>query len=94
MLDPLSAIREDHDVVGWGVDSGSGDDGAYGDGHEALLVNGGGIDGSTGAYFANADEDLHAVGALAPLIPGAIGCIVIRPDGRRLLARAVRDPLA
>jgi hypothetical protein len=36
---------------------GAGDDGAYGDGHEALLVNGGGIDGGTGAYFANADED-------------------------------------
>jgi len=64
------------------------------DGHEALLVNGGGIDGGKGAYFANAGDDLHAVGMLAPIIDGFIGCIVIRPDGRRVLARAVRDPLA
>ena len=63
------------------------------DGHEALLVNGGGVDGGTGAFFANAGEDLHAVGSLAPLID-AIGCIVIRPDGSRVLARAVPDPLA
>jgi hypothetical protein len=35
------------------------------DGHEALLVNGGGIDGKAGAYFANAGDDLHAVGTLA-----------------------------
>ena len=30
------------------------------DGHEALLVNGGGIDGGAGAYFANAGEDLRS----------------------------------
>ena len=47
-----------------------------------------------GAFFANAGEDLHAVGSLAPLIPGHIGCIVIRPDGSRTLARAVPDPAA
>lgn len=64
------------------------------DGHEALLVNGGGIDGGDGAYSANASEDVHAVGSLDPLIPGAIGCIVIRPDGSRYLARAVPDPQA
>jgi hypothetical protein len=52
------------------------------DGAEALIV-----------YFANAGEDVHAVGSLDPLIPGAIGCIVIRPDGGRYLARAVPDPL-
>jgi hypothetical protein len=40
------------------------------DGHEALLVNGGGIDGGDGAYFANAGDDLHAVGTLAPIIEG------------------------
>lgn len=34
------------------------------DGHEALLVNGGGIDGGQGAYVANAGEDVHAVGLL------------------------------
>jgi hypothetical protein len=41
------------------------------DGHEALLVNGGGIDGGPGAYFANAGEDLHAVGSLDPLATSA-----------------------
>jgi hypothetical protein len=64
------------------------------DGSEALLVDGGGIDGGTGAFFANYGEDVHVVGSLAPLIPGAIGCIVIKPDGSRSLARAVPDPLA
>ena len=64
------------------------------DGHEALLVNGGGIDGGAGAFFANAGEDLHAVGKLDPLVPGHVGCIVIRPDGSRHVAGAVPDPLA
>lgn len=64
------------------------------DGHEALLVDGGGLDGGDGAYFANAGEDVHAVGSMAPIIDGAIGCIVIRPDGSRYVARAVPDPLA
>jgi hypothetical protein len=62
------------------------------DGHEALLVKGGGIDGGDGAYFANAGEDVHAVGSLAPLAP-VVGCIVIRPDRTRVLARVVPDPL-
>ncbi len=64
------------------------------DGHEALLVNGGGIDGGAGAFFANHGEDVHAVGSLAPILDGFIGCIVIKPDGRRYVARAVPDPLA
>jgi hypothetical protein len=64
------------------------------DGHEALLVNGGGIDGGAGAYFANYGEDVHAVGSLAPIIDGYIGRIVIKPDGSRYVARAVPDPLA
>jgi hypothetical protein len=63
-----------------------------GDGHEALLVNGGGIDGGNGAYFANAGEDLHAVGSLAPIVEGFIGCIVIKQDGSRYVA-PVPDPL-
>jgi hypothetical protein len=63
------------------------------DGHEALLVNGGGIDGGSGAYFANAGDDMHAVGSPAPLIAGQVGYIVSRPDGSRRLARAVPDPL-
>ncbi|HEX6585126.1 MAG TPA: hypothetical protein VF052_00070 [Solirubrobacterales bacterium] len=33
-------------------------------------------------------------GSLAPIIDGYIGCIVIRPDGGRYVARAVPDPLA
>jgi hypothetical protein len=63
------------------------------DGHEALLVNGGGIDGGAGAFFANCGDDLYAVGSLDWLLPGYVGCIVIRPDGSRFLARAVPDPL-
>jgi hypothetical protein len=61
---------------------------------EALIVDGGGLDGGDGTYFANAGEDVHAVGTLDPLIPGYVGCVVIRPDGSRQLARAVPDPLA
>ena len=64
------------------------------DGHEALLVNGGGLDGGDGAYFANAGDDVHAVGTLAPIIEGYIGCIVIRPDGSRYVAQVMPDPLA
>jgi hypothetical protein len=64
------------------------------DGHEALLLNGGGIDGGSGAYFVNAGQDLHAVGSLDPIVAGHLGCIVIRPDGSRYVARAVPDPLA
>ena len=64
------------------------------DGHQALLVNGGGIDGDDGAYFANAGEDVHVVGSMAPLIPGHIGSIVIKPDGTRRMARVMPDPLA
>ena len=63
------------------------------DGAEALLVNGGGIDGGNGAYFANYGDDVHAVGSLAPIIDGCLGCIVIRPDASRYIARAVPDPL-
>jgi hypothetical protein len=44
--------------------------------------------------FAIAGADLHAVGPTAPMIPGYVGCIVLRPDGSRQLIRAVPDPLA
>jgi hypothetical protein len=64
------------------------------DGHQALLVNGGGLDGGAGAFLVNYGDDVHAVGMLDPIVPGHIGCIVIRPDGSRVLARAVPDPLA
>ena len=64
------------------------------DGVEALSVNGGGIDGGSGTHFVNYGDDVHAYGSLDPLIPGHVGCIVIRPDGSRYLARAVPDPLA
>ena len=39
-------------------------------------------------------NSVHAVGTLAPLVEGYVGCIVIRPDGSRVLARAVPNPLA
>jgi hypothetical protein len=64
------------------------------DGHEALLIDGGGLDGGSGTFFANAGQDVHAVGLLSPLVEGHVGCIVIAPDGSRVLARALRDPLA
>jgi hypothetical protein len=64
------------------------------DGHEALLLDGGGIDGGNGVHFANSGDDVHAVGSLAPIADGYIGCIVIQPDGSRYVARAVPDPLA
>ena len=46
-----------------------------------------------GIYFANAGEDVHAVGSMAQAFP-AVGCIVIRPDRTRVLAQVVPDPLA
>ena len=64
------------------------------DGAEALLVDGGGIDGGNGVYFANAGEDVHAIGSIAPLVPGHVGCVVIPPDRRRYLAQVQPDPLA
>ena len=64
------------------------------DGHQGLVVDGGGFDGGPGIYFANAGDDLHAVGSLAPIVVGYVGCIVISPDGSRRLAHAVRDPMA
>ena len=39
------------------------------DGHQALLLDGGGFDDCGGVFFANAGEDVHAVGSIAPLIP-------------------------
>jgi hypothetical protein len=64
------------------------------DGAEALLVNGGGVDGGAGAFFVNHGNDLHAVGTMAPLIEGFVGCVVIRPDSSRKLAHVEPDPLA
>ena len=64
------------------------------DGGEALLVDGGGLDGGDGIYFTCAGDDVHAVGSLSPIVDGYIGCIVIKPDGSRYVARAVPDPLA
>ncbi len=63
------------------------------DGAEALVVDGGGFDGGSGIYFANAGEDVHAVGSMPPAFP-AVGCIVIRPDRTRVLAHVTPDPLA
>lgn len=63
------------------------------DGSEALLVDGGGVDGGSGTMFVSYGDDVHAIGSLAPLAD-AIGCIVIGPDGSRYLAHAVADPLA
>jgi len=51
-------------------------------------------DGAPGLVFATAGADLPAVGPTSPLIEGSIGCVVIRPDGSRYLARVMPDPLA
>jgi len=64
------------------------------DGHQALRVNGGGIDGGDGAYFVNAADDPHAFGSLAPIIEGYISCVVIRLDGSRYITAVQLDPLA
>jgi hypothetical protein len=48
------------------------------DGHEALLVDAGGIDGGNGTYFANNGDDVHAVGTLDPIVEGYVGCIANR----------------
>jgi hypothetical protein len=58
------------------------------DGHEGILVDGGGFDGENGMMFANAGDDLHAVGTLAPLAEGRIGCIVIKPNRFSIRSRA------
>jgi hypothetical protein len=57
-------------------------------------VDGGGIDGGPGAYSADAGDDVDVVGSLSPLVEGWLGCIVIRPDGTRVLAHVELDPLA
>lgn len=64
------------------------------DGSQALLVAGGGIDGHNGFTIASHGDDLHVVGPTAPIIPGYVACVVIRPDGSRQLARVMPDPLA
>jgi hypothetical protein len=64
------------------------------DGSQALLVDGGGLDGGNGFTIARHGDDLHVVGPTAPLVPGFVGCVVVRPDGSRYLARAVPDPAA
>lgn len=63
------------------------------DGAEAVVVEGGGFDGGTGYFIANAGNDLHVVGTMAPLIPGKIGLVAIHPDGIRELLRVIEDPI-
>lgn len=62
------------------------------DGSEALLVDGGGLDGGVGVYFANAGDDVHAIGPIPQI--KSIGAIVVKPDGTRVLAQVAPDPLA
>jgi hypothetical protein len=64
------------------------------DGSQALLVAGGGMDGGNGFTITSHGEYLHVVGPMAPMFPGAIGCVVIGPDGTRRLGGVVADPLA
>jgi hypothetical protein len=89
LLDRIKARIPDLDLDAQSVEWTTLDDGS-----EALLVNGGGLDGGDGAYFANAGDDVHVIGSLSPLIEGHIGCIVIKPDSSRYVAKAMPDPLA
>lgn len=43
-------------------------------------------------YFANAGDHVHAIGPIPSI--KAIGAIVIKPDGTRVLAQVTPDPLA
>jgi len=63
------------------------------DGGEALVVEGGGFDGGSGWFVANAGDDIHVIGSMQPMA-AAIGCVVLRPDGSRQLADVRPDPLA
>src|SRR3954451_17931897 len=80
------------------------------DGAEALLLNGGGVDGGGGAFLAKAGDDPHVVAGAGASITNADddlivvgrlaplapvpGCIVITPDATRPLASVIPDPLA
>jgi hypothetical protein len=61
LLDRLDARIPELDLAQHSIEWGELPD----DGSQALLVNGGGIDGGDGAYFANAGQDVHAIGSLA-----------------------------
>ena len=43
-------------------------------------------------YLANAGEDVHVVGPIPAA--KAVGAIVVKPDGTRVLAQVMPDPLA
>jgi hypothetical protein len=90
-LEPLDRIAErvpeldlDRESIAWTT---------LPDGHEALLVNGGGIDGGSGAYFANAGDDVHVAGRWPR--PSPPRRLRRDPAGRQALpGRTVADPLA
>ena len=63
-------------------------------GSQALLIDGGGIDGGNGLTITSHGEDLHAIGSTAPLFPGFVGCVVIALDGTRRMALVMPDPAA
>jgi hypothetical protein len=63
------------------------------DGHEALVLDGGGMDGGNGMYLANAGDDVTVIGPTAPLAAGGLACVVVDAKGGRRLGGLVRDPL-
>jgi hypothetical protein len=79
----LPEIKLDEHEVGWTK---------MPDGAPALCVDGGGFDGKDGVTFANAGDDVHAIGPIPSC--KSIGGIVIRRDGTRILASVTPDPLA
>lgn len=85
--------RIEHRLPGLHLDKHSVEWTTLPDGSEALVVDGGGFDGGNGCFFANHGPDLHVIGTLDQIVDDHIGCIVIKPDGSRYVARAVPDPL-
>ena len=59
------------------------------DGAEALVIDGGGFDGGNGYFIANAGDDLHVMGTMAPMISRAIG--LVRDPRRRRPRAGPRD---
>lgn len=56
------------------------------------MIDGGGFDGGNGYFIANAGDDLHVMGTMAPMISRAIGLVAIHADGARELVRVIEDP--
>jgi hypothetical protein len=66
----------------------------YPDGAQALMIDGVGMDGGHGLHALQLRQRRARGRHAGAAHPGHLGCVVIRPDGRRYLARTMPDPLA